>query len=217
MNIHCELCDKIFYKKPSQIKARKRHYCSQKCYTIVRQATRVLVKCNFCNKEFEKTKNRVQDFNYCSLDCKNKQEGVNRRITLIERECKCCKCIFLSHNKYCDSCIQEKKCFPNYNPNRTIQQCMNKAGVKRAGIYTYIRQLARKVTQKWIKECRNCGYNKHVETCHIKPIGAFSTDTTVSVVNAPENLVLLCPNCHWEFDKGLINLDRMGTLGIEPR
>jgi len=53
------------------------------------------------------------------------------------------------------------------------------------------------------KKCFVCGYNKHVEVCHIKSVSSFSGDTLLSVISDPDNLVLLCPNCHWEFDKGI--------------
>jgi len=54
------------------------------------------------------------------------------------------------------------------------------------------------------KACENCAYDKHYEVCHIKPIRLFDMDTPISVVNALDNLIALCPNCHWELDNGLI-------------
>ncbi|MCZ2098085.1 MAG: hypothetical protein LC121_17815, partial [Anaerolineae bacterium] len=54
--------------------------------------------------------------------------------------------------------------------------------------------------------CANCGYDKHVEICHVKPINSFTDDTPVAVVNALYNLVALCPNCHWELDHRLLRL-----------
>lgn len=56
--------------------------------------------------------------------------------------------------------------------------------------------------------CNNCGYNKHVELCHIKPITSFDPSATIREVNALSNVVQLCPNCHWEFDNGLLNLNK---------
>lgn len=63
----------------------------------------------------------------------------------------------------------------------------------------------------WNKEktqlpCFVCGYDKHVELAHIQSISSFSTDTKLSEVNSSKNVVQLCPNCHWEFDNGLITL-----------
>lgn len=54
---------------------------------------------------------------------------------------------------------------------------------------------------KHIKVCQYCGYDKHVEVCHIKPIHSFHEDTLVTVINDPSNILILCPNCHWEHDK----------------
>ena len=51
-----------------------------------------------------------------------------------------------------------------------------------------------------------CGYDKHVEVCHIKPISSFSLDTLISMINVESNLRLLCPNHHWEYDHGLLEL-----------
>ena len=50
------------------------------------------------------------------------------------------------------------------------------------------------------QQCELCCYDKHVEVCHIKPIGSFDGNTKISKINSYNNLILLCPNCHWEFD-----------------
>ncbi len=54
--------------------------------------------------------------------------------------------------------------------------------------------------------CANCGYDKHVEICHVKAINSFPAETPVAVINDVANLVALCPNCHWEFDHSLLIL-----------
>lgn len=53
------------------------------------------------------------------------------------------------------------------------------------------------------KACNKCGYNKHYEICHIKAVSDFVDETLVEEINSINNLIALCPNCHWEFD----NLD----------
>lgn len=50
------------------------------------------------------------------------------------------------------------------------------------------------------KCCNLCGYSKHYEVCHIKSVSSFSDDIKVEEINSIDNLVALCPNCHWEFD-----------------
>jgi hypothetical protein len=54
--------------------------------------------------------------------------------------------------------------------------------------------------------CAVCGYDKHVETAHIKAVASFPDTATIREINAPSNLVGLCPNHHWEFDNGLLEL-----------
>lgn len=60
--------------------------------------------------------------------------------------------------------------------------------------------------------CKICGYDKHIEICHIIAVSKFNDDALIRDINASTNLVGLCPNHHWEFDNGLIKLgDRYET------
>lgn len=52
--------------------------------------------------------------------------------------------------------------------------------------------------------CANCGYAKHVELCHIRPIATFKLSATMGEVNHINNVVQLCRNCHWELDHKLL-------------
>jgi 5-methylcytosine-specific restriction endonuclease McrA len=87
---------------------------------------------------------------------------------------------------------------------RRIIYYMNMSSTKnlhRSSAYVHIRALARYHNKELVaKPCNNCGYDKHVEICHIKPISEFDVNTKIKEVNSPDNLVQLCPNCHWEFD-----------------
>lgn len=65
---------------------------------------------------------------------------------------------------------------------------------------TVIRQTARIICCNRPYKCFKCGYDKHIEICHIKPVSQFSLESTIKEVNDTNNLILLCPNCHWEFD-----------------
>ena len=86
------------------------------------------------------------------------------------------------------------------------------AEVQRSAKYqvnAHLRTIARRLynNANLPRACHNCGYDKHVEICHIRAINSFPDDTPIAVINALENLVALCPNCHWEFDHGLLKLD----------
>lgn len=56
------------------------------------------------------------------------------------------------------------------------------------------------------KSCFNCGYNKHTEICHIKAVSEFEKEILIEVINHIDNLVALCPNCHWEYDNNILKL-----------
>ena len=77
-------------------------------------------------------------------------------------------------------------------------------------IHSRIRELARKKALKETRfcKCAECGYDKHIEVCHIKAISDFSDDASIENVNDLSNLVGLCPNHHWEFDNGLLEFNQ---------
>lgn len=71
----------------------------------------------------------------------------------------------------------------------------------KSSAFALVRSRARALFIKLqINSCQKCGYDKHIEACHIKPINEFLEDTMLSEINSIENLIPLCPNCHWEFD-----------------
>jgi len=112
--------------------------------------------------------------------------------------------------KYYDLCecgkyktIISKLCIKCINNGQikylTIKDAMVSALHGQSAKFNVIRGRARSM-YKHIKTCQSCGYDKHVEICHIKPIHKFSEDTLISVVNDPSNILVLCRNCHWEHD-----------------
>ena len=80
--------------------------------------------------------------------------------------------------------------------------------------YNRIRSHARQLVKQWGWEykCIYCGYSNHIEVCHIKDIGSFDLATLISTVNDESNLVILCPNHHWEMDHGMILKDTIINL-----
>lgn len=76
-----------------------------------------------------------------------------------------------------------KKLYPNKSPSKYIR--------------SYARSHYKNLTKK---PCASCGYPHHVELCHIKAICTFPDTATVAEINSKNNIVQLCPNCHWELD-----------------
>jgi hypothetical protein len=104
---------------------------------------------------------------------------------------------------YCRECISNRKHFHGIPADlQTIEQASKRGGANK---YDLIRSHARRKYRKELEgSCEKCNYNKHVELCHINAISSFPKDTLVEVVNRRDNVMFLCPNCHWELDHGLL-------------
>ena len=153
--------------------------------------------CLECGKVFEV--NRTAERKFCSSSCSasfNNKYIPKRHKT---KKCKICKTLIGGSQTYCKKCFQEGKHQKDNKiiAERTIREVSKYPGM---AMYNVIRSHARTITKNRPYKCVKCGYNKYVQTCHIKPIKSFDPDALVKVVNAEDNLILLCPNCHWEFD-----------------
>ncbi len=74
----------------------------------------------------------------------------------------------------------------------------------RSSAFALVRTRARAVAKKLgLDACEKCGYNKHVEIAHKKAVSTFEGHTLLSVINSRENIMALCPNCHWEYDHNI--------------
>jgi hypothetical protein len=70
-------------------------------------------------------------------------------------------------------------------------------------LHAHIRGMARTAHQKIARgSCMRCRYDKHVEICHVVPLSKWPNTATIAAINSVENILGLCPNCHWEFDHG---------------
>jgi hypothetical protein len=128
---------------------------------------------------------------FCSRSCSAKvTNSLTPKRTAKQILCKRCGCQVKSGRTVCDSCIA---------PDMTLEEALYKKGHPSSAA-ALVRSRARHVTKHLDKVCSHCGYSKHVEVCHIKAVSTFSLDTKLSVINDISNLILLCPNCHWEFD-----------------
>lgn len=172
----------------------KYNKCSNKAWLGVDMEIKVL--CKTCNKETKNPK-------FCSRSCaalyNNKDPNVRRRTKT--KQCKTCSTLVYSHYTYCSDCFKARGvdwATVSYDELR---------GKAKYQKNSRIRDLARrkllKTTQK--QECSVCGYDKHVHVCHKKAISDFPGTTTISEINSIDNLVYLCPNCHWEFDNNLLS------------
>ena len=111
-----------------------------------------------------------------------------------------------SGRKYCKPCRDAVKTESKEHSLSTKKSDAVYSKGEISNRYSLIRYHARETHLKHIKTCQNCGYSKHIEICHIKPIKHFSEQATIKEINHIDNIIGLCPNCHWEFDHGLLKL-----------
>lgn len=128
---------------------------------------------------------------FCSRSCAAKTNNtlIPKRVAKTNN-CTRCGCQLKSGRTVCDECIM---------PDMTLGEAIYK-NHHPSSAFALVRSRARRATNHLEKSCAHCGYSKHVEICHIKAVSSYPLETKLSVVNDLSNLILLCPNCHWEFD-----------------
>lgn len=154
------------------------------------------MKCQNCGAETANPK-------FCSSSCAARFN--NRAHPKKQRQryfCKSCGAETGYRRSYCKDCDPTK---PTDFSDTTIAEVRLRAQYQ---ANAWIRKLARRAyyTSDRPKCCCICGYSKHFEVCHVQAIQSFPDSTPMKVVNSLENLIALCPNCHWELDHGLLPL-----------
>lgn len=162
-----------------------------------------MTSCNCCGNETSNPK-------FCSRSCAAK---VNNKITPKRRphgSCKLCGKVLIAGRTYCKDCFKATKLLDL--DSLTYGEITERRGSQK---HSQIREYARKAYSKSNKpkKCLRCGYDKHFEVCHIKAIKLSIKSTRISEINSLDNLIALCPNCHWEFDAGLWQLSDIGVPG----
>lgn len=145
-------------------------------------------KCASCGKATSNQK-------FCSRSCSAKHTNKTPK----RKKTKCCKNCdskIFSRSTYCSSCKQKIGTPKDMTLGEAIYTKHHKSST-----FALVRSRARKIAKdNNMVSCSSCGYDKHVEIAHIKPISSFPMDTPIGIINDLSNLKALCPNCHWEFD-----------------
>lgn len=157
--------------------------------------------CLHCGKQTTNPK-------FCSQSCATTYSNLHHREryekTRKLRYCKHCGIKVEGRRTTCDNCNMH-----NVNwETKTVGEIADKASYQ---VHAHIRQRARYRYRKSDrpKYCVNCGYDKHIEICHIRAIADFPIETNVAEINDLKNLVALCPNCHWELDNDTLTIEEI--------
>lgn len=215
-NILCHHCNTQFFKKPAEIKRSSTHFCSRECATEYRKNQKHLyytnVECLNCKTVFSKKNSEIDrnPNNFCSRSCSASYTNKTSPKRALEGNCKECNKPISSALSFCKECSKWTRSPIKgrlYYDDKTLEEATREG--KKASRYCTIREYARKTLLKSGIEkcCKNCGYDNHVEVCHIKSISSFDLSTTIREINDLSNLIYLCPNCHWELDKGILKLN----------
>lgn len=153
---------------------------------------------------------------FCNKSCAatfNNGEYPKRIRKNNEYKCTICqKSISKSYRRtHCDECILLKKMETKFGKiifELTRGEIVDNKGAMYG--HNYIRAHARNIYKKsGLPYKCFCGYDKHVQICHMTAIKDFPMETTVAIINNINNLCPLCPNHHWEFDHGFLTIDQI--------
>lgn len=207
--LECSVCSKHFQRIKKTVLDQKRSnkYCSVGCSRKAK--SRVEVPCNSCGVLVSRIPSHFTKYKYayCSRSCAARENNLMHPKRKPEGTCKTCDSPCMKRNTYCKSCWDSK--VSDYS-SMIIGDYRNLLSVKGKHVSwrnVRVRQFAR----SWNKDltsspCQKCSYSLHVELAHIKPVSSFPDTATLWEANAPENLLVLCRNCHWEFDNGLFTI-----------
>ena len=230
----CPNCNTIFEKSLCQYNHNKKRgrmsLCSKLCRDQYRDKNRnqnrknkySLIKCDNCNKEFNKSNIEIKKYkhHFCCHDCYAKFKVGKKDAQITNKVLKkyyCKKCGKLIGNGWqqtggrtiCDSCPKRSgKNYVDWSKITIYDLKQRNKNKPPSHFHGHIRGLSRAIYKNSNQpyKCKVCGYDAHIEVCHIKPIKDFSEDTSISIVNDIKNLVALCPNHHWELDHGILQL-----------
>lgn len=164
------------------------------------EMTYALKFCPQCGNEHTNPK-------FCSRSCSAVYTNARRSADSYRRgegQCKDCGTTISKQRTRCRPCHSEWQSERVLSDSVTLEEAVLRyKNHHRSSAYALIRTRARVVMKKVGRYgvCEWCGYDKHTEVCHRKAISDHKPDDLLSEINNPNNLLALCPNCHWEHDK----------------
>lgn len=192
IEITCDNCGNSFNKRKDKL--RDKNFCCNACRGSYKRPPQTLKSCSFCGEDTSNAK-------FCSRSCAASHSNKIPKRKRKQWLCKVCSIEVPYKRKYCVDCNPQKVDWGKVTLGEIILENYGPSNK-----YSRIRDHAKNACRAHMKQqkCMVCGYSKHFEVCHIKPIHMHDLDTSISVINSIDNLIALCPNCHWEFDNGLI-------------
>lgn len=220
--MYCTRCQKILNPNKKKIlraliENRTGVFCDNSCYMSHKYKDSVqYLKCGHCDKEVRRTPSQICGKVFCSQSCAAKINNQGKR-RHPPRNCKKCQKQYITTGKHksLKLCIDCKATLftTEQAKNMSIKEYTERESVKNkhpSWRFNHIRNFNRSWNKDLVgKPCQVCNYSVHTELAHIKAISDFPEDEKLGIINDPSNILVLCPNHHWEFDKGILLLENI--------
>jgi 5-methylcytosine-specific restriction endonuclease McrA len=174
---NCKTCGKEFYVP--QARKDTANFCSYSCSgkdTLQVQLKTRIIKCGICEKEFSYL-GRVGNYRkYCSPQCRTKSKSMSASIQKVV---------------LCEGCDEPfgMKRWQQYQTRFCSKECRLRAKettiTKRNGVRRFLKR------RGLITKCQECGYDTHPEILMVHHKNGDSANHSLN------NLIVLCPNCHF--------------------
>lgn len=149
---------------------------------------------------------------FCSQSCSASFHNKRNPKRKPEGICNGCQAPTSTSRKFCTRCRSQRTKPRGLTSVGELRARLSVAGKHPSWINAHVRNDCRSTHKAMAKlPCALCTYDKHVELAHIRPVSSFPDSSSLAEINAANNVIQLCRNCHWEFDHGLVSLK-----GLEP-
>ena len=193
----CRNCSGEFTSKRNDSK-----YCSHNCYIEHRVGKWVEIQCGTCGKDL-KYRERGTVKKFCSSSCSATYNNLQKRT---DRYClHCSELIGRNSKKYCSRLCQKLYRRRLYIDKWLSGEVSGNIGIQSIDLSSYVRKY---LLEQAKYSCSLCGYSKRhkITGNYILSIDHIDGNHKNS---RPENLRVLCPNCHAETETyGSLNSGR---------
>lgn len=231
ISLNCNNC-KQFFEKPLNVynyairhRQQTKFFCSPKCIGESKKQPNLSGICKNCNQPFTRAyKSKSTDtLSFCSQQCANIELAKNRKKSKQCQVDNCLNIVLHKNNKYCIECFSKKlyktktisrKRFNNLDQITLKDLRLNYSTAKYHAKVRADARAAYKESNRLLI-CEICKYSKHVIICHIQGLSSFSLDSTIAEVNNQKNLIALCLNHHYEFDRNLLSKNDLNLIKLK--